>query len=104
MSPAVELARQQWADGKRRLEDTRPNGQHYRRLLAQTDAIVEQLRRRVGGIYTLEELAIVYRDADRWLRHDLAEATPGTEWSPDVTIAADAAFHLYARGARDYEP
>jgi hypothetical protein len=104
VSPTVELARQQWADGKRRLDETRPSAQRHRRILVQVDTIVEQLRRRVGGIYTLEELATAYRDADRWLRHDLAEATPGAEWSPDATIAADAAFHIYARGARDYEP
>jgi hypothetical protein len=104
VSPAVELARQQWADGKRRLDHTRPEAQRHRALLAQVNAIIEPLRRRVGGIYTLEELAAVYREADRWLRQDLAEAAPGTEWSPDVTIAADAAFYLYARGARDYEP
>lgn len=104
MSPAVELARQQWADGKRRLDDTRANAQRYRRLHTQVEAIFEQLRRRIGGIYTLEELATVYRDADAWLRRELADAAPGTEWSPDATIAADAAFHLYARGARDYEP
>jgi hypothetical protein len=105
VSPAVELARQQWADGKRRLDDARTNAPRYRRLHTQVDAIVERLRRRVGGIYTLEELATVYRDADAWLRHELAEAGPGTAaWSPDTAIAADAAFHLYARGARDYEP
>jgi hypothetical protein len=104
VSPAVELARQQWADGKRRFDDTRPNAHRHRRLLAQVDAIVEQLRRRIGRIYTLEELATVYSGADTWLRHELADAAPGTEWSPDATIAADAAFHLYARGARDYEP
>jgi hypothetical protein len=104
VSSAVELARQQWADGKRRLDDARPNAQRHRRLLAQVEAVTEQLRRRVGGIYTLEELTAAYRDADKWLRQDLAEAAPGTEWSPDATVAADVAFHLYARGARDYEP
>ena len=104
MSSGVEIARQQWADGHRRVEAARGDRRGYRLLRAQVDAIADELRRRVGGSYSLAELADAYRDADRWTREAVAEAAPGTEWGPELTLAADAAFHLYARGARDYEP
>lgn len=104
MSAAVELARQQWADGYRRLEAERGNERRYRDLAAHVVTVMEQLRRRVGGVYTVPELAAAYSSLDAWLRDALSEADPRVAASPDATIAADAAFHLYARGARDYEP
>lgn len=104
MSTVVEIARQQWAEGRRRLETERSNPARYRLLLAQTEAVTDELRRRLGGIFTLAELADAYRDADPWIRDVVAELAPGSEWAPGLTTAADAAFHRYARGARDYEP
>lgn len=100
----VGLARQQWSEGHRRLEAERANARRYRDLHAHVETVTEQLRRRVGGVYTVEELAVAYRSLDSWLREAFAEADPRAAASPDLTVAADAAFHLYARGARDYEP
>jgi hypothetical protein len=101
---AVETARQEWADGHRRLEAEREDAVRYRRLLAQLDAVTEQLRRRLGSVFTLEELASEYRRAEPWVQDAIAELPPAEQWPPGSTTATDAAFHLYARGARDYEP
>ena len=100
----VELARQQWSEGHRRLEAERADARRYRDLLTHVEAVTDELRRRVGGVYTVAELAVAYHALDSWLRAVLAEADPRAAASPDATVAADAAFHLYARGARDYEP
>jgi hypothetical protein len=104
VSTVVEIARQEWADGHRRLEAERDDPVRYRVLHAQLDAVTEQLRRRIGGVFTISELAAEYRRAEPWVREALAELPPAAQWQPGVTIATDAAFHLYARAARDYEP
>jgi hypothetical protein len=104
MSSAVELARQQWAEGHRQLQAVRSDVRHYQAMLSQVNAVTDELRRRIGSVYDLDELVASYHDADSWLREELADALPGSESSPDASVAADAAFYLYARGARDYEP
>jgi hypothetical protein len=69
----------------------------------QLDAVTTELRRRVGGTFTLRELADEYARADSWAREALAEqALPG--WPHMLALVEGAAFHLYARGAVDYAP
>ena len=87
-----------------RLEAERDDAARYRLLHAQVDAISEQLRRRIGAVYTLAELAGEYRRAERWAREAIADLPPAAQWQPGLTRAIDAAFHLYARGAQDYGP
>ena len=101
---AADLARHEWAAGYRRLEDERENGARYRALLAQVARISDELRRRVGSVFTMSELAAEYRRADDWVPHALAELPPEAHYPAGASLATDAAFHLYARGARDYEP
>jgi hypothetical protein len=104
VTPAVEIARQEWAEGHRRLEAERERPARYRRLHAQVEVVTEQLRRRLGSVFTLEELAAEYRRAEPWVQETVAELPTDEQWPPGLTTATDAAFHLYARGARDYEP
>ena len=104
MTGAAALTRQEWAEGNRRLEAEREHPARYRLLHLQVEAITEQLGRRVGSVFMLAELAAEYRRAEPWVREAIAELPPELRWPPGVMTAADAAFHLYARGARDYEP
>ena len=101
---SVDLARQQWRDGARRLDEASPDQLEHVRLIAVVGAIVDELRRRVGSTYTLAELVDEYARADRWARDIVAEAAPVPGWSRQLATAADAAFHAYARGAVDYTP
>jgi hypothetical protein len=94
---AVEHARQQWEEGHRRLQSYSADRALFLQLLAQVNAVVDELNRRVGQTFTLAELADAYREADRWIYEVLG---PGRQ----LTIVQDAAFHLYARGAVDYAP
>jgi hypothetical protein len=104
MDVDVELARQQWQDGNRRVEDARADRARYRRLVGGVDLVVDRLRSRVGQTFTLGELAAAYDGADDWVRDLLEEADPeGTPPAEPGTVA-DAAFHAYARGALDYRP
>ena len=104
MSTAVEIARQEWAEGYRRLDAERGNASRYRLLHAQLDAVIAQLRRRVGAVFTLSELVAEYYRSETWVRESIAELPPAWQSQAGLTTATDAAFHLYARGAQDYEP
>jgi hypothetical protein len=104
VTTTVEVARQEWAEGHRRLEREREQPKRYRQLLAQVDAVTEQLRRRIGGVFTLSELAGEYHRAETWALEAVAELPRESQWPPGLTTATDAAFYLYARSARDYEP
>jgi hypothetical protein len=100
----VDLARHQWQDGIRRVEGTRPDRGRYADRMAQVDVLVNALRQRVGQVFTLEELAQAYDGADDWARTVLDEANPEAPPVSEAGTVADAAFHVYARGATDYRP
>jgi hypothetical protein len=104
MATAVETARQEWDEGYRRLEESARDRVGYERLLAQMEAIVDELRRRVGQTFTLAQLADAYAEADRWSRDVVAERAASPGWPRTVSVAEAAAFYAYQRGATDYEP
>lgn len=100
----VQLARQHWEDGLRRIERARSDPVHYARLNAQVELVAAELRRRVGMTFTLADLARAYDRADDWARDILHDARDEDAPPPDTASVADAAFHRYARGASDYTP
>jgi len=104
MTPDLELVRQQWRDGNRRLEDARGDRRRYRQLVEGTDRVVDALRRRLGQSFTLDELAVAYGGADGWVLELLEDADPNGAAPVEPGTIADAAFHAYARGAVDYRP
>jgi len=100
----VESARSEWEEGHRRLlEEARDVGRRDR-LHVQVDVVVAELRRRIGGTFTLAELAQEYAAAERWTRAVVGEQAPSPGWPRTLSTVEAAAFHLYARGAVDYEP
>ena len=103
MEGSVELARQHWAEGHRRLEQTKEPELHAR-LLQQVEMVTEELRARVGKTFTLADLAEIYGGADRWAQAAVEERSESAVALASASTAADAAFYLYARGARDYRP
>ena len=100
----VELARQQWQDGNRRVENARGDRARYELLTGQVDVVVGGLRKRIGQVFTLSELADAYDGADDWARELLDDADPDAPPAAEAGTVADAAFHVYARGATDYRP
>jgi hypothetical protein len=100
----LDLARHQWQDGIRRVESTRGDRNRYADRMAQVDVLVNALRQRVGQVFTLDELAAAYEGADDWARAVLDDADPEAPPVSEAGTVADAAFHLYARGAADYRP
>jgi len=107
MSPLVSAdlasARLEWEHAYRDLEDGARDPALADRVRNQLEAITAELRRRVGGTFTMGELADEYTRADAWAYDVLTEQNvPG--WPRTLTLVEGAAFHLYARGAVDYEP
>jgi len=104
MASALESTRHEWQEGHRRLQEAASDRVRYRRMLEEVDLVLEQLRRRVGQTFTLDQLAAAYGDSDRWIQEALFEREPGPGWPTRLTTVQDAAFHVYSRGAVDYRP
>lgn len=104
VSADLESARLEWERAHRDLaEAVVDDPAHAQPTQAQVEAIAAELRRRLGGNFTLRELADAYTSADTWARDILAEqGSPG--WPRTLSLVEGAAFHLYARGAVDYTP
>jgi hypothetical protein len=99
-------ARQQWEEGSRRLAAEAGDPVRYRQLHDLVDAVLDELRRRVGHQFTLAELADVHARADDWVRDVVRAATPpkARVGIRDAALVQDAAFHVYSRTACDYAP
>ena len=90
----------QWWDGERRAVDA-PAAR--RALLDRViDAIVAELRRRLGGAFTTEELAALYEQGTDWCTAIAISVAPEDPWAWEARTVADAAFARYVRGARDF--
>jgi hypothetical protein len=100
----VEVARQEWEEGSRRLEAAREDGPRYRQLLELLDLVLDELRRRLGQTYTLAELVAAYGESERWGREVLEERATSSAWPRDLTLVLAAAFDAYQRGAINYKP
>lgn len=100
----LESARREWQEGYDRLLSEARAGEAGDRLFAQVDAVAGELRRRVGGVFTLRELAAAYERSEEWSRTAVSEQAPAPGWPRTLSLVEAAAFHLYARGAQDYRP
>jgi hypothetical protein len=99
----VDSTRREWAEAHRRLQSLASDQALYWRLVDELELVTDELRRRVGEIFTLEQLVAAYGDADEWSREVLEErGGPGAH--RHAALLEDAAFHLYSRGASDYRP
>ncbi len=103
VSAGLESTRLEWENAYRDFTEVSRDAALEERMRVQLDAVTTELRRRVGGTFSLRELADEYVHADGWAREALAEqAAPG--WPRTLALVEGAAFHLYARGAVDYAP
>jgi hypothetical protein len=99
----TEVAILTWEEGARRFEQRLAELTAARRAVLEdvVREIVDELRRRVGSVYTVDELAEAYEDAASWCL-DVAQRTTRQTWAHDLSIVQDAAFARFARNATDY--
>jgi hypothetical protein len=91
-----------WEEGARRVASADPADRPALERVA--DELVLELRRRLGGPFTVQELADLYlRDGTDWCFQIAARVAPGNPAAWDVTAVAGAAFARYAREGVDYD-
>ena len=97
---SYETAGAQWDDGHRRLRDAPPE---LRPTLERVvERIVAELRRRLGGRFTTDELVELYGRGTDWTLQLAVDAAPREPDAWDAAVVADAAFARYVREAADY--
>jgi hypothetical protein len=96
MAYALENALYQWRDGNRRLADVPEPARAD--LDRAADVVVEELRKRLGSTFLLEELADLYAEGTDWATELASRHAAGT----DAAAVVDAAFARYAREASNF--
>jgi hypothetical protein len=92
-----------WREGESRLAGADPPDRVVMERV--TDALVAELRRRLGGAFTKQELASLYAEQGTdWCFDIAARVAPTTPAAWDMTTVAGAAFGRYAREAVDFRP
>lgn len=97
---SFENANYQWQQGERRLRAEPPERQ--RAMERVTAALVAELRRRLGGRFSSDELVALYERGTSWCLQIAMNVAPEQPWAWDSGVVADAAFGRYLREAADY--
>ena len=103
---SLPAARHQWEEGRRRLAEEGVDTARSRHLGLLVDAVTDELRKRIGRTFTMDELAAVYGGAEDWVRDVIVSSAPPRSRAGirDTALVQDAAFARYAQGASDYRP
>jgi hypothetical protein len=89
-----------WLEGQRRLARAEPKDRVA--LERVTDELALELRRRLGGQFTVDELAALYAQGTDWCFEVATRVAPNTPAAWDLTTVAGAAFARYVREASDF--
>jgi hypothetical protein len=90
-----------WREGDRRLRELDAADRAPAERVV--SVLVDELRRRLGGAFTADELAALYlRDGTDWCFDVAVRVAPGTPEAWDITTVGGAAFLRYLRAAADY--
>ncbi|HWF33454.1 MAG TPA: hypothetical protein VG188_12965 [Solirubrobacteraceae bacterium] len=97
---SFENANYQWQQGERRLRseprERRPGMERV------TEALVAELRRKLGGRFSSEELVALYNSGTSWCLQVAMKVAPEDPWAWEAGVVVDAAFGRYLREATDY--
>lgn len=97
---SFETANYQWQQGERRLRAEPPErGPMLERVTA---ALVAELRRRLGGRFSAEELVALYEAGTAWCLQVAMKVAPEDPWAWNASLVVDAAFARYLREAADF--
>ena len=97
---AFENAFYQWQQGERRLRAA--PAERAPTLARVTEALVAELRRRLGGRFTADELTELYEAGTAWCLQTAMRVAPEDPWAWDAGVVVDAAFARYLREASDF--
>jgi hypothetical protein len=97
---SFENAIYQWQQGERRLRGA-PT-ERVGLLERVTETLVAELRRRLGGKFSSQELVELYERGTTWCLQAAMSEAPADPWAWDSGTVVDAAFGRYLREASDY--
>lgn len=97
---AYENAFYQWQQGERRLRAAPP--EHARAQQRVTEALIAELRRRLGGRFATEELVSLYERGTAWCLAIAMHVAPDDPSAWEAGVVVDAAFARYLREAADF--
>ena len=90
-----------WQEGERRLSQSEPADRGAQERVV--EAIIQELRHRLGGPFSVHELARLELDQGTdWCFQIATRAAPSNPVAWDLTTVAGSAFARYAREAGDY--
>jgi hypothetical protein len=89
----IENALFLWEEGEERVRSS-----EGRELDQAARFVVDALRRRLGGAFTLDELVALYSEGTDWVSDEVQRRY----WDVESTAAVNAGFLRYARSAMDY--
>ena len=90
-----------WQDGQRRINAAEPADRTAMERVV--DELVVGLRRRLGGPFTVQELATLYLEQGTdWCFDVAVRVAPGRPAAWDLPTVAGSAYARYAREAIDY--
>jgi hypothetical protein len=90
-----------WQDGERRLAGADPADRQA--MERAVNLVADELRRRLGGPFTSDELAALYAsEGTDWAFELTTRAAPANPAAWDMPTVTGAAFARYAREASDY--
>ncbi len=96
----MEATLMQWEDGQKRLAGhERLTQRAFERIVKQ---VAEELRRRLGGSFSINELIDLYDAGTDWCLELAMSLEPERPELWDSRIVTDASFAQYAREATDY--
>ncbi len=91
---------EQWREGERRLRACPTERKPTLERISAT--LVSELRRRLGGRFTVAELVELYDRGTSWCLQSAMRIAPEDPWAWDSGVVVDAAFARYLREAADY--
>jgi len=97
---SYESAIYQWQQGERRLRGApAERGPLLERV---TESLVAELRRRLGGRFTAQELVELYDGGTAWCLQAAMKVAPEDPWAWEAGVVVDAAFGRYLRESADH--
>ncbi|HEV3047748.1 MAG TPA: hypothetical protein VGY13_10350 [Solirubrobacteraceae bacterium] len=97
---SYETAVYQWQQGERRLAGSPAGRRPLQERIA--EALVAELRRRLGGRFSTQELVELYEAGTSWCQQLAMKLAPEDPWAWETGVVVDAAFARYLREAADF--
>lgn len=101
MGTTLDIAIFQWEEGYANVRNLR-EPEVKRRLDRVVNAIHSELRKRLGSVFSVSELADLYGTGTDWCLELALDLSPEGGPPPNASTATDAAFYLYMREASDF--